>query len=605
MRHLIINQKLVMEIKAAIRGGEFLIKDVTVDEVFIPEEFDEEQQMIAESCVDFVETEVAPHFDKLDEHAEGLMASLLKKAGELGLLGISVPEELDGFGQSFLTSMKANESIGSAYSFSVAFMAHTGIGTLPILYYGNDEQHQKYIPDLATGEKLAAYCLTEPGAGSDANAGKTKAILNEEGTHYIMNGQKMWITNGGFADTLTVFAKIDNDRVLSAFIVEADWEGITMNPEEHKMGIKGSSTRQIFFNDVKVPIENLLGRRGEGFRIALNILHIGRIKLGATVIGGMRRAINNSVNYANERKQFNMFLSEFGAIKHKMAEQVIKMFSTESAVYRASKDMQDTIEGFKEQGKTYGQANIEGVAEFEPECALLKVFGSESLDYIVDEMVQIYGGMGFSAEAPADRSYRDSRINRIFEGTNEINRLITVDSTMKKGMKHKIDLFEAANEILENLDKLESVDQSIGDYYESKHAYVKNLKKGVLMLLPAIQDTFKRQLPYEEEVLMNISDMLMNIYLLESTLLRVEKIEKNKLKTDVTVYKDILDVFTQDITAEVYKSGFDAIGSFAEGDQKTELCNALHTLTKAYSVNVKEARRRIAAKLIDDEVYKF
>ncbi len=594
-----------MEIKAAIRGGEFLIKDVTVDEVFIPEEFDEEQQMIAESCVDFVETEVAPHFDKLDEHAEGLMASLLKKAGELGLLGISVPEELDGFGQSFLTSMKANESIGSAYSFSVAFMAHTGIGTLPILYYGNDEQHQKYIPDLATGEKLAAYCLTEPGAGSDANAGKTKAILNEEGTHYIMNGQKMWITNGGFADTLTVFAKIDNDRVLSAFIVEADWEGITMNPEEHKMGIKGSSTRQIFFNDVKVPIENLLGRRGEGFRIALNILHIGRIKLGATVIGGMRRAINNSVNYANERKQFNMFLSEFGAIKHKMAEQVIKMFSTESAVYRASKDMQDTIEGFKEQGKTYGQANIEGVAEFEPECALLKVFGSESLDYIVDEMVQIYGGMGFSAEAPADRSYRDSRINRIFEGTNEINRLITVDSTMKKGMKHKIDLFEAANEILENLDKLESVDQSIGDYYESKHAYVKNLKKGVLMLLPAIQDTFKRQLPYEEEVLMNISDMLMNIYLLESTLLRVEKIEKNKLKTDVTVYKDILDVFTQDITAEVYKSGFDAIGSFAEGDQKTELCNALHTLTKAYSVNVKEARRRIAAKLIDDEVYKF
>ncbi|NQU35514.1 MAG: acyl-CoA dehydrogenase family protein, partial [Bacteroidetes bacterium] len=339
-----------METKAAIRGGEFLIKEVTIDQVFIPEEFDEEQQMIAESCVDFVETEVAPHFNELDEHVEGLMASLLKKAGELGLLGISVPEELDGFGQSFLTSMKANESIGSAYSFSVAFMAHTGIGTLPILYYGNDEQHQKYIPALATGEKLAAYCLTEPGAGSDANAGKTKAVISEDGSHYLMNGQKMWITNGGFADTLTVFAKIDNDRVLSAFIVEADWEGITMNPEEHKMGIKGSSTRQIFFNDVKVPVENLLGKRGEGFRIALNILHIGRIKLGATVIGGMRRAINNSVSYANERKQFNMFLSEFGAIKHKMAEQVIKMFSTESAVYRASKDMQDTIEGLKEEG---------------------------------------------------------------------------------------------------------------------------------------------------------------------------------------------------------------------------------------------------------------
>jgi len=594
-----------MDTKAAIRGGEFLIKDVTIDEVFIPEEFDEEQLMIAQSCSEFVETEIAPHFDELDNHEEGLMPSLLKKAGELGLLGISVPEELDGFGQSFLTSMKANESIGSAYSFSVAFMAHTGIGTLPILYYGNEEQHQKYIPSLATGEKLAAYCLTEPGAGSDANAGKTKCVLSEDGKHYIMNGQKMWITNGGFADVLTVFAKIDNDRVLSAFIVEADWEGVSMNPEEHKMGIKGSSTRQIFFNDVKVPVENLLGKRGIGFRIALNILHIGRIKLGATVIGGMRRAINDSVTYANERKQFNMSLSEFGAIKYKIAEQIIKMFSTESAVYRASKDMQDSIESLKGQGKTYGEANIEGVAEYEPECALLKVYGSEALDYIVDEMVQIFGGMGFSAEAPADRAYRDSRINRIFEGTNEINRLITVDSTIKKGLKHKIDLFEAATDVLNNIDGLTSVDMTSGDYYETKHTFVGNLKKAVLMLLPAIQDTFKRKLMFEEEILMNISDMTMNLYVLESTLLRVEKLDKNNLKQNISVYKDMLDVLTQDIAGEVYKSGFDAIGSFAEGDQKKVLCNALGTLTKSYSINVKDARRRIADKLIEDEIYKF
>ncbi|MAE09265.1 MAG: acyl-CoA dehydrogenase [Bacteroidetes bacterium] len=594
-----------MKSKAAIRGGEFLIREVTIDEVFIPEEFDEEQLMIAESCNDFVETEIAPHFDDLDDHTEGLMALLLKKAGELGLLGLSVPEDLDGFGQSFLTSMKANEAIGSAYSFSVAFMAHTGIGTLPILYYGNDEQHQKYVPGLATGEKLAAYCLTEPNAGSDANAGKTKAVLSEDGTHYVMNGQKMWITNGGFADVLTVFAKIENDRVLSAFIVEADWEGITMNPEEHKMGIKGSSTRQIFFNDVKVPVENLLGKRGIGFRIALNILHIGRIKLGATVIGGMRRAINNSVTYANERKQFNMFLSEFGAIKYKIAEQIIKMFATESAVYRASKDMEDSIESLLEQGSTYGEANIEGVAEYEPECALLKVYGSEALDYIVDEMVQIYGGMGFSSEAPADRSYRDSRINRIFEGTNEINRLITVDSTMKKGMKHKIDLFEAANAVLNNLDKIVGVDLSEGDYYKAKHAFVNNLKTAVLMLLPVIQDTFKRQLVFEEEVLMNISDMMMDVYVLESTLLRVEKLEKNNLKPNISVYKDILDVLTQDIANTVYKSGFDAIGSFTKGTQKKLLSEALDTLTKTYSVNVKEARRRIAGKVIEDEVYKF
>lgn len=594
-----------MGTEAVLRGGEFLIKDVGYQEIFIPEEFDEEQQMIAETCVDFVESEIAPNFDALDLHTEGLMPSLLKKAGELGLLGISVPEEYEGFGQSFLTNMKANEAIGSAYSFSVAFMAHTGIGSLPLLYYGNEAQLKQYMPALATGEQLAAYCLTEPNAGSDANAGSTKAILTEDGQHYILNGQKMWITNGGFADMLTVFAKIDNDRVLSAFLVESKWEGITMNPEEHKMGIKGSSTRQIFFNDVKVPVENLLGRRGEGFRIALNILHIGRIKLGATVLGGMRRAINHSVTYANERKQFGSFLSEFGAIKHKMGEQVIRMFATESAIYRASKDIEDTINTMKADGKSHGEANINGVAEFEPECALLKVYGSESLDYIVDEMVQIYGGMGFSAEAPADRSYRDSRINRIFEGTNEINRLITVDATMKKGMKHKIDLFEAAKEVWDHIDQMKAVDPDTEDYYTFKHQLVKNLKKSVLMLLPAVQDTFQRKLMHEEEVLMNISDMIMNVYVLESTLLRVEKLDKKGLKSKIGLYKDMLDVLTQETTQMVHQSGFDCIGSFAEGENKKKLCEALNTLTKIYSVNVKDARRRIAEQLTDDGLYKF
>lgn len=594
-----------MESKAALKGGEFLIRDISFHDVFIPEEFDEEQQMIAQSCEDFVETEVAPNFNALDEHTEGLLPSLLKKAGDLGLLGISVPEEYDGFGQSFLTNMKANEAIGSAYSFSVAFMAHTGIGTLPLLYYGNQDQLEQYIPSLASGEKLAAYCLTEPNAGSDANAGTTKAVLSEDGKHYILNGQKMWITNGGFADVLTVFAKIDNDRVLSAFIVESKWQGITMNPEEHKMGIKGSSTRQIFFNDVKVPVENLLGKRGEGFRIALNILHIGRIKLGATVIGGMRRAINYSVTYANERKQFGSLLSAFGAIKHKLGEQVVKMFSTESAVYRASKDIEDSIESLKKQGIDYGAANIGGVAEYEPECAMLKVYGSESLDYIVDEMVQIYGGMGFSSEAPADRSYRDSRINRIFEGTNEINRLITVDATMKKGMKHKIDLYEAAREVLENLDRIEAVDETGEDYYTHKSQIISNLKKAALMLIPVVSDTFKRKLMFEEEILMNISDIIMNIYVLESTKLRVEKMEKALQKSHIDLYKDILDILTHDVLCTVNKSGLDAIGSFAEGEQKEQLCVALEKMTHANAFNVKEARRRIADKLIDDGRYKF
>ncbi len=592
-----------MDTKAAIVGGEFLLKEVTPDQIFIPEEFDEEQRMIAETCVDFVETEVAPHFDALDNHQEGLMPSLLKKAGELGLLGISVPEEYDGFGQSFLTNMKANEAIGSAYSFSVAFMAHTGIGTLPLLYYGTKEQHQKYMPQLASGEMLAAYCLTEPGAGSDANAGKTKAVLTEDGSHYVLNGQKMWITNGGFADLLTVFAKIDNDRVLSAFLVEAKTLGITMNPEEHKMGIKGSSTRQIFFNDVKVPVENLLGKRGEGFRIALNILHIGRIKLGATVLGGMRRAINNSVNYSNERKQFGSFLSAFGAIKHKMAEQVVKMFSTESAIYRASKDVQDTIESLLEQGKSYGEANIGGVAEYEPECALLKVYGSESLDYIVDEMVQIFGGMGFSSEAPADRSYRDSRINRIFEGTNEINRMITVDSVMKKGLKHNIELFEQARELIANMDNLTCVDFT-GDYYSVKKAQTNHLKKVVLMLLPLAQDTFQRKLMFEEEILMNIADAIMLVYVLESTALRVEKLESMN-KENLFLYQDILDVLTHSTVQKVHQVAFDAIGSISEGEQLEKYTSVLNKLTYAPAFNVKESRRRIADQLIDDGIYKF
>ncbi len=588
-----------------MKGGEFLIKNVKAADVFIPEEFDEEQLMIAQSCEDFVESEIVPQFDALDEHEEGLMPSLLKKAGEMGLLGIAIPEEFGGFGQNFLTNMKANEAIGSAYSFSVAFMAHTGIGSLPLLYYGNQQQKEQYLPRLATGEWLAAYCLTEPGAGSDANAGKTKAVLSEDGKHYILNGQKMWITNGGFADLLTVFAKIDNDRVLSAFLVESSTEGITMNPEENKMGIKGSSTRQIFFNDVKVPVENQLGKRGEGYRIALNILHLGRIKLGATVVGGMRRAINNSVNYSMERKQFGASLSDFGAIKHKMAEQVIRTFSTESAVYRASKDIQDEVTALLDAGKTYGEANIGAVSEFEPECALLKVYGSESLDYIVDELVQIYGGMGFSAEAPADRSYRDSRINRIFEGTNEINRLIVADAELKRGLRHKIFLMEKAAEIMEKKEDITVVDLSEKDYYALKHAYVNQLKKAAIILFPVLNNTFKKKLAYEEEIMMSLANMLMYIYVLESTLLRVEKLEIKGLKTDISVYRDILNVLLHDVIHIFRKETIDVVSSFLEGDEKKEMLETMHKLTFYDPINAKAARRRIANKLIEDERYKF
>ena len=588
---------------AVIKGGEFLVKEVEIADVFIPEEFDDETKMIVDSCKDFLDNEIFPNLERIDKQENGLMPSLLKSAGELGLLGLSVPESYGGFEQSFLTIMRANEALGSGYSYSVAIMAHTGIGTLPILYYGNEDQKARYIPKLASGELMAAYCLTEPGAGSDANSGRTRAVLSEDGKHYILNGQKMWITNGGFADVQTVFAKIDNDRVLSAFIVERAWEGVSMNPEEKKMGIKGSSTRQIFYNDVKVPVENMLGKRGEGFRIALNILHLGRIKLGATVIGGAKRAILHSVNYANERKQFGKSIAEFGAIKHKLAQQVVRTFATESAVYRASKDIQDNILRMKSEGIEHGRANIEGVADYAIECALMKVYGSEALDFVVDEAVQIYGGMGFSSETPVDRAYRDSRINRIFEGTNEINRLLAIDTLLKRGMKNEFNLFEVARLASDNRKSVEPIDNL--PYFAEKQAVIKNLKKAVLMLIPGISEAFGRKLAEEEEVMMNLSDMLMQVYGLESTFLRVNKKEGIIGGDANLIFHDILDVLTHEAVAVILKSGIDAIVSFAPTDQQTELIADLQRLTSINHTNVKEARRRIAELLIEENRYCF
>ncbi len=513
-----------MEEKKRLMGGEFLLKETNAEDIFIPEDMDEEQQMIVETCKGFLETEVYSMLDRIDDQEEGLMRSLLQKSGELGLLGVAVPEEYDGFDQSFVTSMLASEAMGAGYSFSVAYSAHTGIGTLPILYYGTEEQKRKYLPKLVSGEWPAAYCLTEPNAGSDANAGKSKAILSDDGKHYILNGQKMWITNGGFADVQTVFAKIGNDRVLSAFIIESSWPGIVINPEEKKMGIKGSSTVQIFYNDVKVPVENLLGRQGQGFRIALNILHMGRLKLGGTVLGAAKKTITQSVNYANERKQFGRFISSFGAIKYKLAEQVIQTFITESTVYRTSGYVDDAITELIAQGKEKPQATIEGIAQYALEAALLKVFGSEALNYVVDEAVQIYGGMGFSAETDVDKAYRDSRINRIFEGTNEINRLLVADTTIKKALKKGFDLVRYAKHIIKEMNGAEEAVEPMG-YFEEKRAYIRTFKRIALLLLGIVSDKFQRQLFEEQMILFNISDIIMNLYTAESTLLRIEKIE--------------------------------------------------------------------------------
>ncbi len=594
-----------METDKIQKGGEFLIKETEAKDIFIPEEINEEEQMIVQTCEDFLEAEVFPILERIDSQEDGLMRELIQKAGDLGLLGISLPEEYDGFDQSFVTSMLASHAMGAGYSFSVAYSAHTGIGTLPILYYGNEEQKKKYIPKLASGEWAASYCLTEPNAGSDANSGKTKAVLSEDGKYYILNGQKMWITNGGFADIHTVFAKIDNDRILSAFIVESNWDGVVINPEEKKMGIKGSSTVQIFYNDVKVPVENLLGKRGEGFRIALNILHMGRIKLGGTVLGAAERAITQSVNYANERKQFGRFISSFGAIKYKLAEQVIRTFTTESAVYRVSQNIDEAIERLVEKGIPKSKATIEGIAQYAIEAALLKVYGSEILNYVVDEAVQIFGGMGFSAETSVDRAYRDSRINRIFEGTNEINRLLVADTTIKKALKSGFDVVRYANHIIKDLDEKPDDEITELSYYEEKRKCIKNFKKTVLLLLGAVSEKFERKLVEEQEILFNISDIIIQIYAAESTLLRIEKLESMKGEEYIKIYKDILDVFVYDAANIVHKAALDAINSFTEGDEQKILLERINMFTKTTPVNVKDARRRIADKLIDDNRYNF
>jgi len=594
-----------MNKKEIIKGGEFLIKETDAKDVFIPEEFDEEQHMIAQTCEDFLETEVFPILDRIDAQEPGLMRNLIKKAGELGLLGISVPEEYEGFEQSFITSMLASAAMGAGYSFSVAYSAHTGIGTLPVVYYGNEQQKQKYLPKLATGEWAAAYCLTEPNAGSDANSGKSRAVLTEDGKHYILNGQKMWITNGGFADVMTVFAKIDNDRVYSAFIVESSWEGVVINPEEKKMGIKGSSTVQVFFNDVKVPVENLLSQRGKGFRIALNILHMGRIKLGGTVLGAAKKAINQSVNYANERKQFGQFISEFGAIKSKLAEQVIKTWVTESAVYRVSKNIDDLIEIFLEEGMEKPQATMEGIATYAIEAAALKVFGSESLDFVVDEYVQILGGMGFSAETNADRAYRDSRINRIFEGTNEINRLLVTDTTIKKALKTGFDVVRYANGIIQEMETGVGSIPIPSDYFEEKRVYIRNFKKIALFLMGTLSDKMERKFLTEQEILTNISDVIMMVYGAESTLLRVEKISQLKGAENADKFKDILDIYVYDSACSINKCAKDAINSFVTGKEQQVMLDLIDSFTKVAPVNVKVARRRIADLMIEENRYCF
>lgn len=587
----------------AIKGGEFLIKETDPKNVFIPEEFDEEQKMIAQTCQDFIDQEINPNLDRIDSMEEGLTVSLLDKAGELGLLGISIPEDLGGFGKNFVTGMLCTEVLGGSHSFAVSISAHTGIGTLPILYYGTDEQKQKYIPKLASGEWKASYCLTEPNSGSDANSGKTKATLSEDEKHYVINGQKMWITNAGFAHVFTVFAKIDDDENLSAFIIEKDFGGITINPEEKKMGIKGSSTCQVFFNDCKVPVENLLGEREGGFKIALNILNVGRVKLAGAAIGGSKRVIDASIQYANERNQFGRPIAKYGAIRHKLAEQAIKTYASNAAIYRCSQNIDDAINDCVASGMDKESATLEGIRQFAAEAAILKVHGSEVLDYVVDEGVQIYGGMGYSAEAPMERAYRDARINRIFEGTNEINRMLIVDTLLKKAMKGELDLMTPAQNVAKELMSIPDFGEASDDVFEQAHEQVKKFKKAVLMIAGSAAQKLMMELAKEQEVLMNIADMIIETYVAESVLLRVEKLVKVKKDATISEQIDVLNVYLYDSADKLNKYGKDALNSFAEGDELRMMLMGLKRFTKQQPFNVKEARRRIAAHLIAEGKY--
>ena len=588
----------------ALRGGEFLIRETTADAIFIPEEWTEEQLMMKQMTLDFVEQRIIPNLERIEQQEEGLVPQLMEEAGELGLIGSSVPEELGGMGLDFKSTMLITEAIGGAHSFSVSFSAHTGIGTLPILYYGNDAQKKQWIPGLASGQLKGCYCLTEPSAGSDANNGKTTAKLTEDGKHYLINGQKMWITNGGFADVMIVFAKIDDDENLTAFIVDGHAEGISKNPEEKKMGIKGSSTRQIFFNDVQVPVENLLYERQKGFKIAVNILNIGRIKLGGAVLGAAKDACTHAVRYANEREQFGRPISKYGAIRYKLAESAIRLFTKESALYRATQNIDDAIAALKAGGMEHGEATLKGIADFAPECAMMKVLGSEVLDYVVDETVQIHGGMGYSAETRAELAYRDARINRIFEGTNEINRMLTVDMILKKAMKGEIDLMTPAMAISSELTGVPDITPPPTDLFEKQLQYVRNFKKAILMVAGSAAQKLMMSLAKEQEILMNIADMAIWAYTAESTILRVQKLRGLRgNEADLSVQEAIMRVYTYQASEWIHSTGKEALLAFAEGDELKVMLMGMKRFAKTEDFNTKEARQLIAMHLIEKNEY--
>jgi hypothetical protein len=593
-----------------IKGGEFLIKQTPAQEVFTTEDFNEEQQMMRDAVKEFVDREIWPEKERFESGDYAYTEESMRKAAELGFLGITVPEQYGGMGMGFVSTMLVCDYIsGASGSFATAYGAHTGIGTMPIILYGTEEQKSKYVPKLASGEWFGSYCLTEPGAGSDANSGKTKAVLSEDGKSYKISGQKMWISNAGFCNLMIVFARIEDDKNITAFIVEYDAEnpnGIVLGEEEKKLGIKASSTRQVFFNETVVPAENMLSERSKGFKIALNSLNVGRIKLAAACLDASRRITTEGVKYANERVQFKTPISSFGAIQYKIAEMATKTFVSESGSYRAAKDIQNQIDDFTAAGKSHQEAELEGVEQYAIECAMLKVYASEAVQYISDEGIQILGGMGFSKETPMESAWRDARIGRIYEGTNEINRLLSVGMLLKKALKGEVDLMSPAMGIAGELMSIPSFDTP--DYsapLSEEKEMVEKLKKTFLMVAGKAVEHYGMELEQQQQLILAAADIMMEVYMAESTVLRAEKMHLNG-DANASYAAAMAKLNLAEAVDKIKKSGREAICGFAEGDDQRLLLMGLKRFTKyANEPNTIALRKEISARLIEENNYCF
>jgi len=595
--------------KDLLRGGQFLVKETKSEDVFTPEDFNEEQKMMRDSVKEFVEREIWPNKEEFEKKNYELTEEIMRKAGELGFLGVAVPEEYDGLGMGFVSTMLVCDYIsGATGSIATAFGAHTGIGTMPITLYGTEEQKKKYVPKLATGEWFGAYCLTEPGAGSDANSGKTKAVLSEDGKHYSISGQKMWISNAGFADVFIVFARIEDDKNITGFIVENDKEnGITFGEEEKKLGIHSSSTRQVFFNDTKVPVENVLSERGNGFKIAMNALNVGRIKLAAASLDAQRRVTDLSVKYANDRIQFDTPIAKFGAIKSKLAEMATSAYVGEAASYRAAKNIEDRINMRLEGGASHSEAELKGVEEYAIECSILKVACSEDVQNCADEGIQVYGGMGFSADTPMESAWRDARIARIYEGTNEINRMLSVGMLVKKAMKGHVDLLGPATKVADELTGIPSMDKpDYSELFAEEKEMVAKLKKVFLMVAGSAVQKFGPQLEEHQQLLLAASDILIEIYMAESGILRAEKIAKRNGADSQKEQIAMAKLYLYHAVDTVNTKAKEGIGSFAEGDEQRMMLMGLKRFTKYTNMpNVVALRNTIAEKLTSENKYCF